>query len=325
MRVFIVVTLLVSLGLSGPWASALAQSADTARRIVIASGPLGGSFYLAAGAICERVNRTTSEHGLQCSVVPGGNSEANLAELADGAVDFALLQSDWQYRARLTDTAPGGRFTSLRAVLSLHAWAVTLLAAPASGITQPTDLQGRRVSFGPSGSIGDFAGQALMTLMGWKETDFSEIVDLPLAEVPAALCQGKIDAIVLPLVHPDPMLAQVFQACSPELVDMASSGLEKISIAWPFMDRITLPGGLYNGQSQSVETFGLRAGLVTTAKEPAPVVAAVAEAVLRDFDSFKQGYPLLLDLSDKRALQAAMTAPLHDGIEALVASGRLFP
>ena len=321
----LLVALSLFAGLAGAAVPVLAQDDGALRRIVLASGPLGGSFYLAAGAVCERVNRATSEHRLQCVVLPGGNAEENLGRLADGSVDFALLQSDWQYRARLTDAVPGGRFTSLRAVLSLHAWAVSVVAAPESGITQPADLQGRRISFGPSGAIGEFAGQALMTLMGWSEPDFAEIVDLPLQAVPEALCNGDVDAVVLPLVHPDPMLARLFETCGAELIDLANSGLEKVSIAWPFMDRITLPAGLYSGQNQAVETFGLRAGLVTTAKEPAPVVAAVAEAVLQDFDGFKQSYPLLLDVSAKRTLQAAITAPLHDGIEALVASGRLFP
>jgi len=315
---------LLAAALAGSCFPAVAQDGAAPRRVVLASGPLGGTFYLAAGAICDRVNRAASEQSLQCVVLPGGTAEENLSALAAGRVDFALLQSDWQYRARLTDSVPGGRFNSLRAVLSLHAWAVTLVAAPESGITQAADLQGRRVSFGPGGAIGDFAGQALMTLMGWKASDFSEIVDLPLQEVPAALCEGRVDAVVLPLVHPDPMLGRLFETCRPELIDLASSGLEKVSIAWPFLDRITLPAGLYGGQAAPVETFGLRAGLVTTSREPAPVVAAVAEAVLQDFDAFKLGYPLLLDLNAKRALQAAVTAPLHDILEALVASGRLF-
>lgn len=302
-----------------------AQGNGKPRRIVIASGPLGGTFYLAAGAICDRLNRTETEQALQCLVLPGGNSDENLAALATGAVDFALVQSDWQYRARLTDAAPEGRFDSLRAVLSLHAWAVTVIAAPGSGITQLSDLKERRISFGPNGVGDDFAGQALMTLTGWQDSDFAEIVELPLQDMPSALCEGRIDAMVLPLVHPDPWLARLLETCDAELIDLASGGIEKVSVAWPFMDRITLPAGLYSGQDQPLETFGLRAGLLTTAQEPAPIVAAVTEAILQDFDSFKQGYPLLLDLTAKRALQAAITAPLHDGIEALVASGRLFP
>ena len=161
--------------------------------------------------------------------------------------------------------------------------------------------------------------------MGWESSDFSEVVDLPLQELPAALCEGRIDALILPLVHPDPTLARLFRSCDAELIDLASGGLEKVSIAWPFMDRITLPPRPLPGLGQPIESFGLRAGLLTTSKQPAPVVSAVAEAVLGDFDGFKQGYPLLLGLSAKRALQAAVTAPLHDGVEALVASGRISP
>jgi TRAP transporter TAXI family solute receptor len=320
-----VTALLLTLGLLGAWTPGFAQEQGKPHRIVIASGPLGGSFYLSAGAVCMQVNKTTAKHGLECLVLPGGNSEENLARLEAGDVNFALVQSDWQYRARLANAGPNGVFTDLRSVLSLHAWAVTLVAAPESGITQPADLLGRRVSFGPSGSIGDFAGQALITLMGWQSSDFAEVVDMPLHALPSALCEGRIDALVLPLVHPDPSLANLLEACQAELIDLASGGLEKISLAWPFMDRVTLNSSLYDGLTLPVESFGLRAGLMTTAAEPAEVVAAVTEAVLSEFEAFKSSYPLFLGLTARRAVHAAVTAPLHDGVEAFIDSGRLSP
>ncbi|HSR72968.1 MAG TPA: TAXI family TRAP transporter solute-binding subunit, partial [Kiloniellales bacterium] len=129
------------------------SQAPPERPVVIGTAPVAGVYYPAGGALCSRLSAERTRHGLRCLVETTGGSPDNLARLREGSIDFALIQSDWQFLAvRNGLEAQGSPFKDLRAVFSLHALPVTLVAAPGSGIESLADLEGRRVNLGPPGS-----------------------------------------------------------------------------------------------------------------------------------------------------------------------------
>ena len=67
--------------------------------VCAATGPVAGAYYPAGGALCRVVNQAAAHHGLRCLVESTAGSEDNLRQLRAGRLDFALLQSDWQYFA----------------------------------------------------------------------------------------------------------------------------------------------------------------------------------------------------------------------------------
>ena len=86
----------------------------------LGSGGVSGSYYAAARALCDEVNR--SERGrLRCSPDPTAGSIYNLRALRQGQVDFAFVQSDWQRQAYegKGGYANVGPMQDLRSVLGL--------------------------------------------------------------------------------------------------------------------------------------------------------------------------------------------------------------
>ena len=119
-----------------------AGPAGAEQHVVVGTGPVAGTYYPAGGALCRQVNLAAERHGLRCLVESTAGSEDNLRRLRAGLLDFALLQSDWQYYAGRDGTQEAtdgegennGPTSDLRAVVSLHAQPFTLLARPESGI-----------------------------------------------------------------------------------------------------------------------------------------------------------------------------------------------
>ena len=104
--------LLLALMLAAP------AAAQELRLFTVGAGEVGGGYYAAANAICDRVNR--KEVGrLRCSPEATSGSLYNLAALRNGQLDFALVQSDWQRAAyEGTDAfATAGPMTDLRSVM----------------------------------------------------------------------------------------------------------------------------------------------------------------------------------------------------------------
>ena len=78
------------------------RAAPPERTIVIGTAPVAGIYFPAGGALCNLVNRQRERHGLHCLVESTAGSADNLERLRRGELDFALVQSDWQYLAGTT-------------------------------------------------------------------------------------------------------------------------------------------------------------------------------------------------------------------------------
>ena len=112
--------------------------------LVIASGEIGGVYFQMAGEFCRLVN--LQSHAVQCSVLPTDGSQENLALLADGGADMALVQGDLLLAAyRGEGVFAGHPQADLRALMATHAEPLTLVVRKSWQGGLPA-LRGRPVS-----------------------------------------------------------------------------------------------------------------------------------------------------------------------------------
>ena len=236
-----------------------------------------------------------------------------MQRLRDGQIDFALVQSDWQYHAFEGDSWLDGEapFRNLRAVLALHGQPLTVVASGASGIQTIGDLAGSRINFGPAGSATRESAETLVSAMGWQESDFAAITDYNLEEQAAALCQGDIDAFVIPGSHPNGAVALATDSCGAVLIDIAGAGIDRLIADWPFYAPVEIPAGIYRGNPDPVRSFGVRATLVTTDAMPDKVITSLLETLFERLPDLYRQHPALAGLTPEEMARAGLTAPLH--------------
>ena len=291
--------------------SSLAEEAQ----VVIGTAPVSGVYYPAGGAVCRLVNRTRVENSLRCFVEATDGSAENLSRLKAGDLDFAVLQSDWQYHAY--QGSGGGvsdqPFSDLRAVFSMHPQTLTIVVARESDIQELADLEGKKVSLGPSGSAVQAASELLVESLGWTGDTFDEVLELGLEEQVDALCAGLIDAFILPVTHPNGIVAAATEGCLARLISVTGSPVDKLLLDWPFYARSTIPAGLYRGNPAQIDSFGLRATLVTTTAVPAETVYKLVKAVLDPVGPLTRQHPALQGLRAEQMISSGLSAPLHEG------------
>lgn len=295
------------------------ESFAATKYISIATGGITGVYYPTGGAICRLVNRGRKEHGIRCSVESTGGSVANLNAIRKGEVDFAIAQSDWQYHAYngtgfFGDQPP---FKNLRAVFSLYTETFTIAVTEKSGIKKIDDLLGKRVNFGPRGS-GMFATmEVLSAIKGWNKTDFSAITYLNPSEQAKALCENKIDAMVYVAGNPNGVLQEATQfqdpSCKVRILSIDKDTIDKLIKVNPFYVKAVIPGGMYRGNPNDIETFGIKATVVTSDKISPDVVYNVTKAVFDNFDNFKTLHPVFASLTKEDSIKEGNSAPLHPG------------
>jgi len=285
--------------------------------ITIGTGGVTGVYYPTGGAICRLVNRDRAEHGIRCGVESTGGSIFNINAIRSGELEFGVAQSDWQFHAYngTSRFEEQGAFEDLRAVFSVHPEPFTVVARADAGIETFDDLQGKRVNVGNPGSGQRGTMEVVMEAKGWTMDDFAVASELQAAEQSQALCDNNIDAMVYTVGHPSGSIQEATTACDSVLVEVAGEEIQGLIDERPYYRTATIPGGMYRGNDEDTQTFGVGATFVTSADVPEEVVYEVVKAVFENFDQFKGLHPAFANLEPEEMASDGLSAPLHPGAE----------
>ncbi|RMH52962.1 MAG: TAXI family TRAP transporter solute-binding subunit [Alphaproteobacteria bacterium] len=302
----------------GVLAAALALTAGAAaaqeRFITIGTGGQTGVYYVVGQSICRLVNRGTAQHNLKCTAPSTGGSIANINAIAAGDMDMGVAQSDWQFHAyNGTSQFEGKRVEKLRAVFSVHSEPFTVVARADSGIQTFEDLKGKRVNVGNPGSGQRATMEVVLKAMGWTMDDFALASELKPAEQAAALGDNKVDAIIYTVGHPNGSIQEATSTVEARIIPVTGPAIDKLVAENPYYAKAIIPGGMYPGTPNDVETFGVKATFVTSADVPEDVVYTVVKAVFDNFERFKGLHPAFAHLKESEMIRDGLSAPLHPG------------
>jgi len=283
--------------------------------VTIGTGGITGVYYPTGGAIARIVNKKRKVYGIRCTVESTGGSVFNVNAVMSGDLEFGVVQSDRQYQAMkgLAEWKEKGPQKDLRAVFTIHPESITLVAADDAGIKSINDLRGKRVNIGNPGS-----GQRQNSIDGLDNAGINYEKDLKAegvkaAEAPGLLQDGRIDAFFYTVGHPSGAIKEA-TAGRRKVHFVPITGVDKLLQKYPYYAKAHIPIKLYPGatNTKDVETFGVKATFVTSAKVPDRVVYAVTKEVFDNFESFKKLHPAYQVLTKQNMLEG-MSAPIHPG------------
>jgi uncharacterized protein len=299
--------------LTGVIAAGAVAAQDTTF-ISMGTGGVTGVYYPVGGSICRLVNQNRREHGIRCAVESTGGSVFNINAMMEGDLEFGVVQSDVQFNAyNGQDQWEGEAFEDLRAVFSLHPEPLTLVARADSNINHLDDLPGNRVNIGNPGSGQRALMETLMAELGWDMSTFSLASELASAEQSQALCDNNIDAFAFTVGHPAGTIQEATTTCETRIVPATGEAVDALLEEYPYYFAATIPGGMYTGTDEDVETFGVGATIVTRADVDDDVVYTFVSSVFNDFDTFRGLHPALANLDPETMVTQGNSAELHPG------------
>ena len=261
------------------------------------------------------MNKDRKEHGVRCSVESTGGSVYNTRTIREGELDFGVVQSDVQsaamegVRAFESDEPYG----DLRAVFSVHPEPMHVMVRADAGIGSVMDMKGKRVNIGNPGSGTRVLAGVLMEAAGVSPDDFALAAELKSSEQSAALCDGKLDAAIWAAGLPNGSSMEATSTCDIKMLDLTSSGMDKVLAENPAYAAANIPGGMYPGNDEDIASWGPKATFVTDASTSEDVVYVLVKAVFENFDDFKKLHPAFANLKPEEMATAGLSAPLHAG------------
>ncbi len=287
--------------------------------VTIGTGGITGVYYPTGGAIAKMVNQKRDEYGIRATVESTGGSVFNVNAVMSGDLEFGIVQSDRQYQAihGMAEWDDAGPQKDLRAVFSIHPESITLAAAVDAGIKKITDLKGKRVNIGNPGSGQRQNSIDALTAAGLDYENDLSAEGVKAAEAPGLLQDGRIDAFFYTVGHPSGAFKEATAGRRKvRFVEVASPGIDAMIKEKPYYAKSYVPVDLYPGamNDEDVDTFGVKATFVTSAKVSDDVVYAITKEVFDNFEDFKKLHPAYSVLT-KEGMLEGLSAPLHPGAE----------
>ncbi len=283
--------------------------------ITIGTGGITGVYYPTGGAIAKIVNQKKDEYGIRCTVESTGGSVFNVNAVLAGDLQFGVVQSDRQFQAinGLAEWKDKGPQKDLRAVFSIHPESVTLLASVDSGIKTINDLKGKRVNIGNPGSGQRQNAIDALSAVGIDYEKDLKAESVKAAEAPGLLQDGRLDAFFYTVGHPSGAFKEATAgATKTRFVEI--TGIDSLLAEYPYYAKSMIPVSMYPAavNDKDVDTFGVKATFVTSAKVSDDVVYAITKEVFDNFDSFKKLHPAYAVLT-KEGMLEGLSAPIHPG------------
>ena len=148
---------------------------------------------------------------------------------------------------------------------------------------------------------------------GWNKSDFVSMQGFNPADIGNALCDNKVDAILIATGHPNGSTEETTNSCATHLVSAQGPEVDKLMQRDSYYVPATIPGHMYKGSPDPVATFGVKATLVTTTELDDETVYQLVKAVFDNLDTFKTLHPVFATLDKNKMATEGLVVPLHPG------------
>ena len=297
--------------------------------VYIGAGRLWGQYLRVANAACGIINEQTAANGLECYSIDNNGTPDTLRDLRtgktpDGQLNFGMVQSRSLAQASAGEGAyeSGGAMGDLRALFTLHAEPLTVVARADAGIGTIRDLEGKRVNLGLPDTAPRAAFEELMGALGWDASRFT-VSETPGHDQPGQLCDNAFDVAIYLDGTPIKAVTNTAYACDVVLVTIDGPEVDKLVEEKPYLAKVTIPAETYTNVATPAETYGVIATMISSTMVDEATVYEFVKAVFGNFDSFKEQLDVGGGRSDEawsRLKKEIMTSdglviPLHAGAE----------
>lgn len=238
------------------------QDQEGKRFLNIATGGTAGTYYPIGGAIAEIVNKNLPD--INASAQSTSASVANINMLKDGQVELAIIQNDIAfYASNGTEMFANNRIQDLRGIATLYPETCQFVTLANSGITDISQLKGKKVAVGAAGSGVEANVRQILEAYGITFDDI-EAQYLSFAEGAAALKDGVVDVACLTAGAPTAAVQDIATQNPIRVLSIGDEQINSLTSKYPYYTKTIIESGTYTGFDESAQSVSVMAMLVAT-------------------------------------------------------------
>lgn len=298
---------------SGVASSAASTSTKSWPRMTIGGADSTGTMYAAAAAIATTLTNTVDGMTVDASTSSGSNE--NALKVHQGEIELGMCTGDaalnaYNGKGKFADV---GQCTDLRYIGCVYASTMNWVALKDSGYTYLHDLAGKGAALGTGPSASSTETVALLTLEAAGVTD-SKNTACTLGDA----AEGVTDGIYVAgaAYAGAPVGTHLTASVTKDCVWLA---LDDKEIDWlieknPAYTKSFIQAGTYTGQTEPVQTIGVKAGVICNETLDEEAAYQMAKCLYEQAAEMVKGNAFFADMADVSFL-VDYTIPVHPGAE----------
>ena len=274
------------------------------------TGGKGGMYFAYGSELAKMIQAEDKNHTFDVKNTAG--SAANLRLLKEKFLDIAIVQSDTLSNAinGRGVFATAGLGFGYAAVAGLYTEACQIVVAKNSEINDISNLVGKRVSVGERES--GVLQNAEQILMAHGLTfEMIEPHYLSFTEAAEALEIGEIDGFFITAGAPTASIAELAEKKEIKILSISPDIQNNMMQLYKGYTRCIIPANTYKGQTEDVQTVGVKAVLVASTDLKDDEVAFLTEFVIKNAKNLPHN-TTNIDLNTDYAI-ADIPASFHAG------------
>ncbi|SNZ21049.1 TAXI family TRAP transporter solute-binding subunit [Cohaesibacter gelatinilyticus] len=290
--------------------------ADDPEFLNIGGGPSGGTFNVVATGLGNLMGEAfpNSVVGVQ----PGG-SGPNILRVSSGEADLGITSASnaSDAFAGRDPATPDKPIKNLRGLMTFFPSAIQIWVDASSDIKSIKDLVGKQISAGQPGQTSWNAFNNLLKVHGMTiedlEANGGKLHHLSWKESQNGLRNGQLDAVMWVALYPHSTVLATETARKIRVLDLDDAMVDEyLSKYGSGFEKVTLPVGLYQGQSKPVTSVGTKTFLFASDKMSDDTAYKVTSSIWNNLDRFQKTHALLQYIEAETAGRG-MLVPLHPG------------
>ena len=279
--------------------------------ITFGTGELNGTYYPTGNYLCKFINKITQKTNIRCSVESTDGSVYNINAIESGEFNFAIAQADTIYQAvhglKKFNNNPSKK---LRSVMAIYPELFTLITRKDASINKLTDIKGKRVNLGNLKSGSEFTTLELFKAFNINNESLSLSSSLKIEDTEDALIDNEIDAYFFMVGHPAETIQNAAISTPITIVPIIGPQLDEFIKKNQYFIKDVIPAGLYKGVDEAIQTFSVKAVVVTSVDTSDKLVYTFVKTILENFDEFKTLHPAYSNVT-RESLLEGLGVPLH--------------
>lgn len=282
--------------------------------ISIGTNPSSQSAYTMGAGIADVINKANI--GTTVTVEETSGFPVNVQLMMNKEIEFGFVNNLIEAQAYAATASysvyePG----QILSVMSLSPTEMHVLVPAGSDIESIYDFAGKRVGVGQPGGISLEVADMFLSAIGYEDGDF-ERLEINLQNQCDYLQDGQLDALVW--IGSAPLAAVTGLATTEDVrfLSIDDEAFEKVKEVLSVAEKTVIPANSYAGQTEDVQTFGLRMMIAARADISEEMVYQFTKLVMENVDTLGTVHTAMSDISpDTVTLGMTEDTPLHPGAQ----------
>lgn len=255
--------------------------------INMATGGPSGTYYGFSSEVAKVLNDRIGD-ALNITVEITGGAKANIQLIASGHDQLAIVQNDVMTYAYNGEAffEEEGAIQNFSAVMTLYPEPVQIIAN--KGITSVSQLKGKRVCIGETGSGGEYNAIQILAAYGIDVNSDIQKINKSFADAADSLLSGEIDAAFIVAGIPTAAVTELAQMHEFNILPVDEGHISQLQEDYPFYTIATIPADTYDGQATSVKTISVMATYIASNDLSEDVVYAFVKGIFENKDAIAE-------------------------------------